>query len=62
MVGSGAAALEAARAEKPELVISDIRMPGMSGYDLVQRLKTMVGFDDVVFVALTGSGQPEKDW
>lgn len=36
---SGVAALELARAELPFLIISDIQMPEMSGYELCQQLK-----------------------
>src|SRR5438105_1897087 len=34
----GAEALEVARAERPDLVITDIQMPGMDGLELVTRL------------------------
>ncbi len=38
-VSNGAAALEAARANPPELILLDITMPGMDGYEVCQRLK-----------------------
>ena len=37
----GAAALAAARTESPEYAIVDLRMPGMSGLDLVRELRTL---------------------
>ncbi len=57
IVHDGQSALEAARAEKPDLVISDIAMPGMNGYELAERLRAEPGLADVVLVALTGHGQ-----
>ena len=37
--GSGALALEAARAEQPELILLDIAMPQMDGFEVCRRLK-----------------------
>src|ERR1700709_2683442 len=38
-VGDGAAAVEACTAEKPDLVILDVMMPGMSGLDAARALR-----------------------
>jgi hypothetical protein len=35
------AALEAARSEKFDLIISDIGMPGMNGYELAKELRSL---------------------
>ncbi len=55
--GSGAAALEIVQHERPDVVISDIAMPNMDGYELAARLRQMPAMDGVVLVALTGYGQ-----
>ncbi|HKJ03752.1 MAG TPA: response regulator, partial [Longimicrobiales bacterium] len=36
---SGRSALEALEAEKPDLVLSDIRMPGAGGLDVLNRAR-----------------------
>ena len=52
-----ATALELARRERPEIVISDIGMPKINGYEFARRLRSEPGFEEVVLVALTGYGQ-----
>ena len=49
----GEEALAAIRADRPDLVISGIRMPGMDGVTLASRLKEE--FSDVPVVALSGN-------
>lgn len=56
-VHSGLEALEVAPEYRPEVVLLDIGLPGMSGYDVAQRLREVPGFSDVVLVAVTGYGQ-----
>ena len=51
------AALECARREPPDVVISDIGMPNMDGYEFARRLRKEPGLEGVVLVALTGYGQ-----
>jgi PAS domain S-box-containing protein len=52
-----AAAIEQVRTERPDVVISDIAMPNVDGYELAQRLRQEPGLEKVVLVALTGYGQ-----
>ncbi len=54
---SAAAALEAVRAELPDIIISDIGMPNSNGYELAQQLRQQASLDGVILVALTGYGQ-----
>ena len=55
----GPAALEAARASRPEVVLLDIGLPFMSGLDVARHLRNDFPAHDVVLVALTGYGQDE---
>jgi CheY-like chemotaxis protein len=54
MAFSAAEALEAAQAEQFEIVISDIGMPGMNGYDLAIALRGLPEYRDVPLIAVTG--------
>jgi len=55
----GSAALEAMRVFQAEIVILDLGMPGMDGYDVARRIRQNRQHKDVVLIALTGWGQPE---
>jgi CheY-like chemotaxis protein len=52
----GGEALKRARAEPPDLIISDIRMPDVDGIELVQRLRAMPGYGRVPILVLSGDG------
>jgi two-component system CheB/CheR fusion protein len=56
----GSAAIDAARRFRPEVVLLDIGLPGISGYEVARRLRREPGLEGTVLVALTGYGQ-EKD-
>src|ERR1700761_1410710 len=49
----GAGGLDAARAERPDLVISDILMPTMDGFEFVRRLRADPKLHDVAVVFYT---------
>jgi two-component system CheB/CheR fusion protein len=55
----GPAALELARTCRPEVVVLDIGMPGMDGYEVARRLRQEPGLGSVLLVALTGYGQEQ---
>jgi PAS domain S-box-containing protein len=54
----GPAALESARLFRPEVVLLDIGLPGMDGYEVAARLRAEET-DALVLVAISGYGQDE---
>jgi CheY-like chemotaxis protein len=56
---SGQAALERAAELCPEVVLLDIGMPDMNGYEVARRLRALPGMDHPLLVALTGWGAAE---
>jgi two-component system CheB/CheR fusion protein len=55
----GPAALAAVDAHRPDIVLLDIGMPVMNGYEVAQRLRQQPGLEQLVLVAMTGWGQEE---
>lgn len=47
-------ALEAAKERRFDVVISDIGMPGMDGYELARALRALPAYEHVPMVAVTG--------
>jgi CheY-like chemotaxis protein len=58
---SGEEALERVRARRPALVITDITLPGMDGFELAQRLRSSPETRDVPVVAATGHAHLKDD-
>jgi DNA-binding response OmpR family regulator len=55
----GLAGLEAAESFDPEVVLLDIRMPRLDGYETARQLRAGAHGNDMFLIALTGWGQPE---
>jgi PAS domain S-box-containing protein len=55
----GRSALDALRIYRPSLLLLDIGMPGMDGYDVARQVRQIPEFCDLVLIALTGWGQEE---
>ena len=58
-VYDGHAALAAADEDPPDAMLLDIGLPGMSGYDVAQRIRASPRLRDVTLIAFTGYGQDE---
>jgi PAS domain S-box-containing protein len=55
----GETALAIAAQFRPEVVLLDIGMPGMDGYEVAGRLRRAPETRDAVLIAMTGWGQPQ---
>ena len=55
----GPQALRLAREFRPQVVLLDIGLPGMDGYDVARKMRQMPETRDAVLVAQTGWGQEE---
>jgi CheY-like chemotaxis protein len=54
---AGMPAIDQARLHRPEIVLLDICMPEMDGYEVAKRLRDEIGLSDALIVALTGYGE-----
>ncbi len=60
MAESGLEAMDVFEKEKPDMVLSDLRMPGMSGLDLQQRLSELYG-RQIPFMFMTADHDDEAE-
>lgn len=54
---NGEEAVDLTARENPDLVILDVRMPRMTGYDACRRIKTDSGMKDIPVIFLSAKGQ-----
>jgi CheY-like chemotaxis protein len=59
VAGDGPSALEIFKSFAPAVVLLDLGMPGMSGYEVAQRLRELQRSRNLKLVALTGWGQED---
>ena len=57
MAYDGLTVLEAALDYRPNVVLLDIGLPGLNGFEVAKRLRQQPALHNVVLVALTGYGQ-----
>jgi CheY-like chemotaxis protein len=55
----GPSTLDVAVAYRPDVVLLDIGLPGMDGYEVARRLKQQPGMESLCIAAVTGYGQPD---
>ena len=56
---SGPEAIETARQHRPEVVLLDIGLPGMSGYEVAARLRQEESCQGALIIAVSGYGQDD---
>ena len=56
----GPAALAVAAAERPDVVLLDLSLPGMDGFEVARHLRQQPGSETTPLVAVSGYGQ-ERD-
>ncbi len=59
-VSNGADAVEAAKTEQPELILMDVRMPRMTGYEACQAMKADPRTAEIPVVFLSAKGQESE--
>lgn len=59
VVHDGPAALAALETRRPAVVLMDIGMPGMDGYQAARLIRQQPRFNDIMLIALTGWGEEE---
>ncbi len=52
-------ALQRAASFKPDVVLLDIGLPGMDGYEVAQKMRELPGLRDIRLVAVTGYGRSD---
>ena len=60
MANDGATALRIAPAFHPDVVLLDLGMPDIDGYEICRRLRKLPGVGDATIIAQTGGGTPEQ--
>ena len=59
-VGNGAEAVDAALQEMPDLILMDVRMPRMTGYEACEKMKADPKIKDIPVVFLSAKGQDSE--
>ena len=61
MATSGAQALALCRDKQPDLVLLDVQMPGMDGYELCAQLKADALLSTIAIIFVTSNNRPEDE-
>lgn len=62
VAGDGPSALQGAAQFRPDVILLDIGLPEMDGYEVARRLRTMPDFANTLLIALSGyAGQEYLD-
>jgi signal transduction histidine kinase/ActR/RegA family two-component response regulator len=55
----GPSAVEEVRCRRPEIVLLDIGLPGMDGYEVARSIRSLPGMEELILIALSGYAQDE---
>ncbi len=56
----GGRALEQARSKRPDLVVTDVMMPGLDGFELAEALRSDRRTRQIPLIFLSGEAEPAK--
>jgi CheY-like chemotaxis protein len=59
VVYNGLAAVAAAAIDPPDVLLTDIGLPGLDGWEVARRVRATLGQRACLLVAVTGNDQPE---
>jgi CheY-like chemotaxis protein len=60
LAANGAEAVELVEQANPQLIMMDVRMPKMTGYEACRQIKTMDAYKDIPVIFLSAKGQDEE--
>ena len=60
-IASGEKALKLLKTNKPDLILLDIEMPGMDGFEVLSHIKSMKEYADIPIIFLTGTSKSETE-
>jgi len=61
--GEGIVGIEKAKSDKPDIILLDIQLPGMDGYEIAKRIRATSGLESIPIIAVTSyamAGDREK--
>ena len=62
VAGGGRLALDVALAARPDVIIMDLAMPGMDGFEATRRIKELKTTRDIPVIALSAYGEMPPEW
>lgn len=60
IAADGSIGLETARRERPEVILTDVNMPGMDGLDMVKALRADARTRDIAIIVLTSDASAKS--
>jgi two-component system cell cycle response regulator DivK len=62
VASGGRVALDVALAARPDVIIMDLAMPGMDGFEATRRIKELKATRDIPVIALSAYGEIPPEW